>query len=77
MNRYQRKNIRNLIEYLEEIKDNLVVIFNVEQDKIDNIPENLQMSKRSVKMYEACDNLGYAGCSLEECITYLENSIGC
>ena len=75
MNSCQRKEIRKLIDQLEEIKDAVEVFMSEEQDKIDNIPENLQMSEKADNMQETYSNLEEAESLLEEVVFALENSI--
>lgn len=75
MNRHQRKEIKKLLEQLEEIKEQINMNLQEEQDKYDNMPENLQMSEKAENMQEVISNLEDAKCSLEDVISSIENVI--
>lgn len=73
MNNFQRKELKKLIEQLEEIKDAISMNLEEEQEKYDNMPENLQMSEKAENMQDAISNLEDAESSLEDVISSLEN----
>lgn len=75
MNRIRRKNLKEVILELEELKAILEDLTEEEKEYRDNIPENLQGSERYEKTEEACDNLEEAISYLEEAINNIENSI--
>lgn len=71
MNKSRRNSIRHIAFQLEELKDDLADIQTEEEEYRDNIPENLQGSKRYEKAEEACDTLSEAADNLEDIITSL------
>lgn len=72
MNREQRKQLRDWIKKVEEIKDKLEEYLCEEQDKFDNIPENLQGSLRAQDSEEAIGKMEEAIECLEEAISIIE-----
>lgn len=71
MNKARRKSIQDVADQLEELKSTLEDIQGEEEEYRDNIPENLQGSKRYEKADEACDTLSGAVDGLEDVITSL------
>ena len=71
MNNVRRKRIINLSDKLSELKEELEIIAEEEQEYIDNIPENLQNSERYERADEALSNLNYASDTLDEVIESL------
>ena len=74
MNKKQREQIEKWIDSINEIKEGVEYMQEEEQDKLDNMPENLQESERGEKMYEGIENLEAAASSLEEAIDNLNNA---
>lgn len=68
MNKIRRKNLQTIIDRLEDIKADLEEITYEEEEYRDNIPENLQGSKKYERADEACDNLNDAADTLNEVI---------
>ena len=75
MNNLRRKEIQGIIDRLEELQSDLETLKYEEEEYRDNIPENLQGSERYEKADEACDNLNSAFYSLEEAVSYMEESM--
>ena len=73
MNAKGRKNIKDLIAQLEDIKGRLETMQEEEQDKFDNLPEGLQESERGEAMQEVADSLEEAVSSLEDVISTLND----
>ena len=71
MNNVRRKRIINLSDKLSELKEELEIIAEEEQEYIDNIPENLQNSERYERADEALSNLNDASDALDEVIESL------
>ncbi len=71
MNNVRRKRIINLSDKLSELKEELEIIAEEEQEYIDNIPENLQNSERYERADEALSNLNDASDTLDEVIESL------
>lgn len=68
MNKKQRNELERIASLLEELKSNLETIRDEEDEKLDNIPDNLNGSDRYEDMMEVRDNL-------EEVIDDLDNTI--
>ena len=73
MNKQRRKNIKNNIDALGVIKNNLEDILAEEEDYFNNIPENLQGSIRGEESEEAIDTLTEMIDAIEECIDNLDS----
>ena len=83
MNKARRKilgknadEIQKIITSLNQIKDSVDDVGVEEQDAMDNMPENLQMSYRYSEMEEAVDAITDAVAGLEEVIDKLMEAIG-
>lgn len=72
MNKQRRKNIKNNIDALGVIKNNLEHILAEEEDYFNNMPENLQGSIRGEESEEAIDILTEMIDAIEECIDNLD-----
>lgn len=72
MNKQRRKNIKNNIDALGVIKNNLEDILAEEEDYFNNMPENLQGSIRGEESEEAIDILTEMIDAIEECIDNLD-----
>lgn len=68
MNKNQRKELERIASLLEELRSDLEVICDEEDEKLDNIPDNLYGSDRYNDMWVVRDNL-------EEVIADLDNTI--
>lgn len=68
MNKNQRKELERIASLLEELRSDLEVICDEEDEKLDNIPDNLNGSDRYNDMWVVRDNL-------EEVIADLDNTI--
>lgn len=74
MNSSRRNNIRQIIKRLNEIGLEIESVKDEEQDYLDNIPENLQMSQKYYISEEAIYSLEEAKDSIEEAIESLEEA---
>lgn len=72
MNRSRRKNLQSILDKLEDLKSDLELIQEEEDEYRDNIPENMQESERYEKADEACANLETAISDLEEVMESIE-----
>lgn len=70
MNKYRRKVLHQLFSQLIEIRDDLEIVMEEENEAKDNFPENLQQSER----YEAMEEAVY---NLEEAFSGIETAIDC
>ena len=68
MNKKQRNELERIASLLEELRSDLEVICDEENEKLDNIPDNLYGTDRYNDMMEVRDNL-------EEVIADLDNTI--
>lgn len=68
MNKKQRNELERIASQLEELRSDLEVICDEENEKLDNIPDNLYGSDRYNDMWTVRDNL-------EEVIADLDNTI--
>ena len=81
MNNVQRKQIKETIKYLQEVHDKIDFGFNdnvslqdiadEEQEKLDNLPENLQSSEKANKFQIDIDSIETAIGEVEESAEYL------
>ena len=67
MNANRRKRIREAIEQIKEIYEDVDMIRDEEQDAMDGMPENLQYSQRYYDMEEYI-------ASIEDALDYLERA---
>ena len=75
MNRTRRRSLQSIIDQLVELKGSLEDIQTEEEEYRDNIPENMQESRRYERADEACNNLSDAVENLEEVISSIEAAI--
>lgn len=75
MNKPTRKRLQALIDSLESLKTELEQICENEQEKLDNIPENLKSSERYERAEGICGYLETALCSFEELIEDITSAI--
>ena len=75
MNKVQRNQIEKWIDSITEIKEGVESMIEEENEKYENMPENLQDSERGEKMHEGSENLEAAASSLEEAIDSLNSAI--
>ena len=75
MNKAQRKELSEHISKLEEIKSALETMQEYETEKLVNMPEGLQETKRGEKMQEGIDQLEYANDNLQDAIDNLQEII--
>ena len=75
MNKIVRKNLGNIIDRIETISEELQEIKDVEEEKYDNMPENLQESQKGEDLTEVIDYLDSACESLNECVENIQQAI--
>lgn len=75
MNNTRRKQLKAILEKLEDLKAELENVKYDEDDARDNIPESLWGTERYEKAEEACDNLEEAVSNLEEALEYIETAM--
>lgn len=67
MNNKRREKLRRAIEYIGKASDIIEQVIDEEQDSMDNVPENLQMSDRYESMEIIID-------SLEDVVTCIDEA---
>lgn len=72
MNRIRRKELRSIIDQLEELKSCLEDLQAEEEEYRDNMPENLWGGERYEKAEEAISNMEDAVSSLEDAISSID-----
>lgn len=75
MNKRERKEIEPLLERAKEIADELENMADLEREKIDNLPENLQGSERADRFDEVADALSEAADTMRDAVTTAEEAI--
>ena len=74
MNKQRRKSIDRLIDKLSEIRDEIEMLKDEEQEAFDNMPESLQSSERGENMETAIYALDEAYESIDSAIDSLTQS---
>lgn len=72
MNKVRRKALEEIVAKLEELKCELEMLQEEEQDAFDNLPESLQGGERGQQMEEYIQKIGDAVCSLGDAADYLD-----
>ncbi|MBP3637508.1 MAG: hypothetical protein J6K13_08145 [Clostridia bacterium] len=75
MNKKRRASIQSIHNKLDELRDQIEILQNEEQDAYNNLPESLQDSERGIQMNTAIDALEMAYGSIEEAMASLEEAI--
>lgn len=75
MNKMNRKQLSDLISRIETIHEELDEIKDSEEEKFDNLPENLQDSEKGEAFSEIIDFLDTASESLKESVESIQNAI--
>lgn len=75
MNKMNRKQLSDLISRIETIREELDEIKDGEEEKFDNMPENLQDSEKGEALSEVIDFLDSASESLNESVESIQNAI--
>lgn len=75
MNKMNRKQLSDLISRIETIREELDEIKDGEEEKFDNMPENLQDSEKGEALSEIIDFLDSASESLNESVESIQSAI--
>lgn len=75
MNAQRRKQLENIISKLEELKNDIEMTRDAEQEAYDNLPEGLQVSQRGENIESAVNALDSAYDSIEDTINNLQEAI--
>lgn len=74
MNKLRRKQLDEIINRINEIRDELESIMGNEEEYRDNMPENLQGSEKYELADNACSEMHSALDSLDEAISSIEEA---
>lgn len=74
MNNMRRKNLKNAVDLLNRASGIVSDALSQEEDCLDNMPENLQMSDRYESMEQAVDYLEDAVSHIDDAITKIEEA---
>ena len=74
MNKFRRKQISEVLEALNTLRDTVEAIHNEENEAFENMPESLEGTDRYDMAEEAVSNLDDALSSLEDAIDSLESA---
>lgn len=72
MNKQRRKEIKNVINQLEDLRATIEDIQLEEQEYFDNMPENFQLGERGDMANEAIGNMDDALMSIDELLSSLD-----
>lgn len=75
VNNPRRKELERIVNAITELKEQLEILQEEEDEYRDNMPENLQGSERYEKAEAACENLYSAVSSLEETVDFINESM--
>jgi chromosome segregation ATPase len=75
VNNPRRKELERIANAITELKEQLEILQEEEDEYRDNMPENLQGSERYEKAEATCENLYSAVSSLEEAIDFINESM--
>jgi|GEM_PF-5482111 len=75
MNNQRRKELKEIANQLESLKEELITIQEQEEDAFENLPESLQLSMQGELMQEKAENISDAVFSLDECIDNIMEAI--
>lgn len=74
MNNARRKQLAEIAEQLQELRDRIEQLQGEEQDGFDNLPESLQQGERGQAMEQAAEQMGNALDAIDEAAQALEEA---
>lgn len=74
MNKARRKQLAEIAEQMQELRDRIEQLQEEEQDGFDNLPESLQQGKRGEAMEQAVEQMGAALDAIDEAVHSLEEA---
>lgn len=74
MNKGRRKQLAEIAEQLQELRDRIEQLQEEEQDGFDNLPESLQQGERGQAMEQAVEQMGTALDCIDEAVQALEEA---
>lgn len=75
MNKARRAELNRIINAIQDLKSDLEIVHDEEEEAMDNMPESLQDSDRYCAMEEAVDSMDNALDELDDVIEYLESAM--
>jgi hypothetical protein len=72
MNKQDRKQLQQAIDFLNSAKDTLEFVAGAEREKFDNVPENLQGSEKFAALEHVADELDIRISELEDIVIGIE-----
>lgn len=74
MNNARRKQLAEIAEQLQDLRDRIELLQGEEQECFDNLPESLQQGERGQAMEQAADQMETAMDALDEALGALEEA---
>ena len=74
MNNARRKAINKISDKLEQLREELDMLMQEEQEYYDVMPEAFQDGEKGERAQEAVDNMDYALSSIQEAVDYLNEA---
>jgi len=75
MNNTRRKSLTDIKTHLEDIKGEIDVLMEEEEEYLENMPEPFQEAERGQTAQSAIDNLENASSSIDEVTEYIDEAI--
>lgn len=75
MNKARRAKLNALINALNDLKSDVELLQEEEQDAFDNLPESIQETERGEAMQDAADSMSDAMDLIEEAVEALETAM--
>ena len=73
MNEQSRKEIAEIVSTLSDCKTKVEILKDTEEEKLENMPDNLKQGDKGQAMEEAIENFGNAMDEIDNAISSLEN----
>ncbi len=74
MNKARRKQLAEITEQLQELRERIELLQEEEKDRYDNLPESLQQGERGQAMEQAAEQMGTALDSIDEAVQALKEA---
>ena len=75
MNKKRRGHLRDALKMLNSVAAIVEIVYNGEEDALDNYPENLQSTERFERMEDSVDNLNDAMEKIDEAKECIQSAI--
>jgi len=74
LNKARRKQLAEITEQLQELRERIELLQEEEKDRYDNLPESLQQGERGQAMEQAAEQMGTALDSIDEAVQALKEA---